>query len=260
MPNRIIKESICTSDNLNRLNAEEEVFFYRLLVNCDDYGRIDGRPSILRSRCFPLRLESVKESHIEKWLKTLIDYDLIFIYQVENKIYLQIKTWESHQQIRAKRSKFPSPDDGTIISDSTCNHMISDDSICPRNPNPNPNPNPNRERESGNHLLADDIKQKKSYGEFQNVFLTDSEHDKLVTKFSAAGASERIEKLSTGIASHGYKYKSHYATILSWENRDEKKNGGNSNHGGNRKDNRAVPAKYKRPEDYRREYNEQHAT
>ena len=36
MPNRIIKESIRTSDSINDLTWFEEVLFYRLMVSCDD--------------------------------------------------------------------------------------------------------------------------------------------------------------------------------------------------------------------------------
>ena len=39
MPNRILKDSICTSPNIDTLSREAEVFFYRLLVQCDDHGR-----------------------------------------------------------------------------------------------------------------------------------------------------------------------------------------------------------------------------
>ena len=54
MPDRIIKESSCTSDTLNGLSDFEERFWWRLVVNCDDYGRFDARPSVLKSRLFPL--------------------------------------------------------------------------------------------------------------------------------------------------------------------------------------------------------------
>lgn len=59
-------------------------------------------------------------------------------------------------------------------------------------------------------------KPKKPYGEFGNVLLTTDEYQKLREKFGA-GLEDRIEALSTGIASKGYRYKSHYATILNWE-------------------------------------------
>lgn len=127
MPNRILKESICTSDNLNDLTPQEEIFFYRLIVNCDDYGIADARIKMLRSKCFPLKTDTIKESDVEKWLKGLIKANLCFLYEVEGKRYLKMTSWERHQQIRAKRSKFPTPD-------SNGYQMIADADICPRNP------------------------------------------------------------------------------------------------------------------------------
>lgn len=137
MPNRILKESICTSDNLNELTAQEEVFFYRLIVNCDDFGIADARPNLLRAKCFPLRTDTVKEKDIEKWLSALVKANLIFLYEAEGKQYLKMTSWEKHQQIRAKKSKFPLPDseDAHLISDDiNGNHSRTDDSKCPRNP------------------------------------------------------------------------------------------------------------------------------
>lgn len=61
------------------------------------------------------------------------------------------------------------------------------------------------------------------YGEFENVKLTKEEHQKLLDRFKESGTNERIEALSSYIASKGIKYKSHYATILAWE----RKNHGN---------------------------------
>jgi len=49
------------------------------------------------------------------------------------------------------------------------------------------------------------------------VFLSKIEHQKLVEKFGEARTAERIAALNDGIGSKGYKYKSHYHTILSWE-------------------------------------------
>lgn len=62
----------------------------------------------------------------------------------------------------------------------------------------------------------------KAYGEFRNIFLTDGDYGKLIAKFGEQGTKERIEALSTGIKSKGYKYKSHYATILNWERKDKR--------------------------------------
>jgi len=59
-------------------------------------------------------------------------------------------------------------------------------------------------------------------GQFDNIKLTTSEYDKLIERFTLPGTMERIEALSIGIESKGYKYKSHYAAILAWERRDTK--------------------------------------
>lgn len=109
MPNRILKESICASENVDALSTEAEVFFYRLLVQCDDYGRFDARHAVLRSRCFPLRVDRVTEKVISKWLNELVGAGLVWIYTDNERPYLQVTKWEAHQQIRAKRSKFPEP-------------------------------------------------------------------------------------------------------------------------------------------------------
>lgn len=63
---------------------------------------------------------------------------------------------------------------------------------------------------------------KRNYGEFNNVLLSENEYQKLIEKFGADKTSIMIEKLSEGIASKGYKYRSHYATILTWERNDNK--------------------------------------
>lgn len=58
---------------------------------------------------------------------------------------------------------------------------------------------------------------KREYGEFNNVMLTDEEYKKLEEK----NALSQIENLSSYIASTGKRYKSHYATILNWDRREK---------------------------------------
>jgi len=60
---------------------------------------------------------------------------------------------------------------------------------------------------------------KKHYGEFDNVLLTDNELDKLKVKTNYWMAY--IEKLSSYMKSKGKRYKNHYATILTWLRKDE---------------------------------------
>lgn len=109
MPNRILKESITTSDTLDQLSPEEERFFCRLIVVADDYGRMDARATVLRARCFPLKLNQIRDSAVEKWLAALAAVDLVRLYEVDGVRYLEFTTWPDHQQVRAKRSKYPQP-------------------------------------------------------------------------------------------------------------------------------------------------------
>lgn len=131
MPNRIIKESVCTSPNVDMLSRDAEVFFYRLIVQCDDFGRMDARLPILRAKCYPLQIERVSEADIAAWLNELQSAKLILLYSDgDGGEYLHMQTWNKHQQVRAKRSKYPEPP----TDDSNGYQLISDDNISPRNP------------------------------------------------------------------------------------------------------------------------------
>ena len=66
---------------------------------------------------------------------------------------------------------------------------------------------------------------KEKFGEFENVLLSADELQKLKSKLGTETESY-IERLSSYIASSGKRYKSHYATILSWTQKDAKNSGG----------------------------------
>ena len=127
IPNRILKESICISDTVDKLDWFSEVFFYRLIVNVDDYGRMDARPAILRARLFPLK--SISDRKIADTLQTLSEAGCVELYEVGGSPYLCLPSWDRHQTIRAKRSKFPAPP-----SASNCKQMHADACRCSRNP------------------------------------------------------------------------------------------------------------------------------
>ena len=64
--------------------------------------------------------------------------------------------------------------------------------------------------------------EKHTYGDY--VQMTEAECQKLIDKFGSEGCSSRIAALNDGIGAKGYKYKSHYHAILSWDRRDKKAN------------------------------------
>ena len=158
MPNRILKESICTSESIDSLTEFQEVFFYRLLVNCDDFGRFDARPKILSSRLFPLRPIAIEM--IQQAIDALVREGMIQLYRVGGKDYLQVNAWLKHQQKRACKSKYPSPDDVEFNpSDFDYKQMISDDIKCPRESRIENTRIENRESESESLMSDTDAKE-----------------------------------------------------------------------------------------------------
>ena len=128
VPNRIIKESICTSEDIAGLSMGAEILFYHLIVKADDYGVYFGNEQIIKNTCFPLKSSEIKLKQVASWLNELINAGLIFAYVAEDgKKYIQFVKWAKHQQIRAKKSKYPP-------FDSTCNQLLADDGNSCRNP------------------------------------------------------------------------------------------------------------------------------
>lgn len=120
MPNRILREGIVTSERVNSLNWEEEVFYRRLMSIVDDFGRYYAHPSLLLGALYALKLKYVGENDIENYLNAVEKAGLIKVYVVENKRYLEMVDFK--QQVRAKDSKYPSPDEQTTNNE---NHLHS---------------------------------------------------------------------------------------------------------------------------------------
>lgn len=107
MPDRIVRAGILTSDAVNELSWAAEVFYRRLMNVADDFGRYDGRPSVLRAGLYALKLNRVSDRDVVTWLRECEETGLIKVYTVEGKQYLEIQKFD--QRLRAKVSKWPPP-------------------------------------------------------------------------------------------------------------------------------------------------------
>lgn len=123
MPNRIIKESICYSDDIDKLTPFEETVFYRLIVRADDFGRLDARPNYLKNTLFVTK-PGVTEKSVSDAILKLSTIGLVQLYEVDEKPFLTLTKWDKHQTRRAATSKYPAPEDGE------CKQMKSDEIIC----------------------------------------------------------------------------------------------------------------------------------
>ncbi len=80
-------------------------------------------------------------------------------------------------------------------------------------------------KEKKERLKKEDIYILPKKGEFENVKLTEKEFKKLEEKFGVKETEGWIESLGQYLESKGKKFKSHYATILTWARKEEKENG-----------------------------------
>jgi hypothetical protein len=118
MPNRILREGILTSERVNSLTWEAEVFYRRLMSVVDDFGRFSAHPSLLRAALYPLKLDSVRDANMERLLALVEQASLVRVYVVAGKRYLEMIDFR--QQVRAKESKYPQPPEDEPHLYSTC--------------------------------------------------------------------------------------------------------------------------------------------
>ena len=136
MPNRVIKDSIKSSPQVDSLTWFEEVVFYRLIVSADDYGCFDGRETVVKNTLFPTK-ENITKKAIEDAISKLVSVGLLCRYTASGMPYLFFPTWEKHQRIRNKHRKYPEPPgecyrtaDGGLLS-ADCHPESNPDGIQP---------------------------------------------------------------------------------------------------------------------------------
>lgn len=110
MPNRILKESVCTSETIANLSDFEYRVWTVLILLADDAGRGDARPAIIKGRGFPLR-DRVTSKDIDAAVHGLAGKGCISLYTVGGKSYYYFPTWSEHQRVRDVKPKYPSPKD-----------------------------------------------------------------------------------------------------------------------------------------------------
>ena len=111
MPTRYLKPGVRDSEAIDNLSPLAETLFYRILVTVDDFGRFDARPAMIKAQCFPIK-ESVSINKCKDLLDELGQANLIFVYQIESKPFLQMSKWDNIP--RAKESKYPTSVDTCI--------------------------------------------------------------------------------------------------------------------------------------------------
>ncbi len=201
---RIILKSICQSKKLSELKTDGARLLYTWLIPCLDIeGRFSGDEDVIKGQIFTRLKKTAAE--IGKYLTDLARVGLIIWYEVDNDRYLQVPDFADRQP-----SLNPSKEADSTIPAPTPDQIQS--SSCPTPPK----------------VKESKIKVKESKSKYRDfVFLTDEEYEKLGEKWGLSVVDDKLDALNDYLGSTGKKYKSHYHTILSWDRRKSKVDGGN---------------------------------
>ena len=113
MPNRMLREGLLDSDAVGQVSPGAEMLFVRLMLLADDFGRYDGRVSVICRRAFVNR-RTIDEPMTDGWLAELVAARLVVLYGVKARPYLQIDNFR--QRTRAQVSKYPSQEEASITN------------------------------------------------------------------------------------------------------------------------------------------------
>jgi hypothetical protein len=116
MPSRILREGIITSESVNKLSHEAELFYRRLMSVMDDYGRYYANPAILRPACYPLQIDRVSEETVKRSLNECLALGLLVLYDNGKHLYCP-----NFRQQRRFNSKFPEPTANNTLSERLTN-------------------------------------------------------------------------------------------------------------------------------------------
>lgn len=216
---RMFAKTIIDSDAFLDMPQSSQLLYFHLSMRADDDGFINNPKAIMRNaKCN------------DDDIKLLIAKK--FIIPFESGVVV-IKHWKIHNYIakdRYKETKYKN-EKATLTLDENNSYTqciqtvygmdtqvrlgqdsLGEESIEDIDDSDKPESTPKRSKP---------VKHK--HGEYNNVLLTDDELDKLKSEYS--DWQERIERLSSYVASTGKSYKSHYATIRNWARKDGSKNG-----------------------------------
>ena len=197
---RMFTKKITESDAFLDMPLSAQCLYFHLNMSADDDGFVNAPKKIQR-------LIGASDDD----LKLLIAKAFVLVFETG---VLVIKHWRMHNTIRQDR-----------YHPTDYQEEYKQIGLKPNNSytwQPNGNQLETENRLDKNRLDKNSKEKyiKRKYGSFENVELTDEEYQKLKDRFS--NYEEKIENLSSYIASKGAKYKSHYATILNWSRKDDK--------------------------------------
>jgi hypothetical protein len=139
MPQRFLRPGIRTSPRWNSVSHEAHTLYIAILTLVDDYGRYDGRASVLWAEAFAVWNEQNPRNVVDPQRTVVLCQELdvaklIHFYEVDGRRYLQVIQWQE----RARHSShWPAPP-----QDFDSERQRNDSEILPPSPSPSPSPSP----------------------------------------------------------------------------------------------------------------------
>ena len=217
---RMFAKTIIDSDAFLDMPLSSQALYFHLSMRADDEGFINNPRKIQRmigSSDDDLRILMAKN----------------FILAFESGVIV-IKHWKIHNYIRNDRFKPTMYQDEKALLSEKDNKSYSLDDVGIPNDNQLTYQMDTQVRLGKDRLGKDRDRKditpseeppkakpvRHKYGEYKNVLLTDQDMEKLQTEFPSDW-QDRIERLSSYIASTGKTYKNHLATIRNWARKDK---------------------------------------
>ncbi|HQS15006.1 hypothetical protein [Reyranella sp.] len=111
---RTIKPEFPQSESMGNVSREARLLFILLWPLCDDHGKARGSSRLLASLLYPY--DKDVPDLIDDWFDELVREGCVIRYEVAGAQYVKVAKWLEHQKIdRPSASKFPDPDEGSII-------------------------------------------------------------------------------------------------------------------------------------------------
>ena len=207
---RMFNVDIVGSDAFLDLPHTAQALYFQLGMRADDDGFV-GNPKTIQ------RISGTKASDLELLVKKR------FLLQFPSGVVV-IKHWKINNDIKKDRySPTVYTDEFQMLStkeNKAYTERNANVSTLDTEPGQNVSNLDTQYSIDKNRLDKNSIGEKKhAHGFFSNVLLTDGEIQKLAVE--VPNYEDYIERLSRYIESSGKKYKSHYATILSWQKKDD---------------------------------------
>ncbi len=245
---RMISKDIVDTDNFLDMPISSQNLYFHLCVRADDEGFIGKVKTIMR-----MVSATADDLKILKSKGLIIPFDdgicVVVHWFLHNTIrsdrYSETNYIEEKETLKITQNKIYMLDNSGIslpiikkIPKSGSHKTLKNKEVTP-----NGNQMATKWQPNGNHVAPqcsvvkcsvvkvsvvkcnkEKIKEKSApneiYGELNNVLLKLNEFNNLVDKYGEAKTKLYVDRLSTYIASTGKRYKSHYATILTWVRKD----------------------------------------